>query len=68
VYQLLNFLQPDHLVPWSWSPMCIRTLLVMVLAYPFFFFFEKVRTFSVSNLLPWNRIRLRTDNRRRRRT
>jgi len=68
VYQLLNFLQPDHLVPWSWSPMCIRTLLVMVLAYPFFFFFEKVRTFSVSNFLPWSRIRLRTDNRRRRRT
>nr|WP_320010146.1 hypothetical protein [uncultured Desulfobulbus sp.] len=66
VFQLLNFLQPEHLVLWSWPPMGIRTVFVMALAYPLFIFFEKVRTFSINNFLPWNRMRLRTDNRRRR--
>ncbi|MDD2465472.1 MAG: hypothetical protein PHI97_15860 [Desulfobulbus sp.] len=68
VYLLLNFLQPGQLVPWSWWQMLIRALLVVVLGYPLFYFFEKVRKFSLSNFLPWNRLRLRTDNRRRRRT
>lgn len=68
VYLLLNFLQPGQLVNWSWWQMMIRALLVAALALPLFYFFEKVRKFSIGNFFPWNRMRLRTDNRRRRRT
>ena len=67
VYLLLNFLQPGHLAPWNWLQMIIRALEVVILGYPMFYFFEKVRKFSIGTLLPWNRLRLRTDNRRRRR-
>ncbi|MGE4559096.1 MAG: hypothetical protein AB7E77_02760 [Desulfobulbus sp.] len=67
LYLLLEFLQPGQLVAWSWWQMGMRALLVVTLGYPLFFLFEKVRKFSLSNYLPWNRLRLRTDNRRRRR-
>lgn len=68
VYLLLEFLQPGQVVAWSWWRMLSRALLVVALGYPLFFIFEKVREFSLSNYLPWNRMRLRTDNRRRRHT
>ena len=68
VYLLLDFLQPDHLVSWSWWQMLSRAAMVVALGYPLFYFFEKVRKFSIGSFLPWNRLRLRTDNRRRRHT
>ncbi len=66
VYLILDFLLPGEIVPWSWWQMASRAVLVIILAYPLFFFFEKVRTSTLGRLLPWNRLRLRTDNRRRR--
>jgi rod shape-determining protein MreD len=48
--------------------MLIRALLVIALAYPLFFLLECVQKFSPGSLLPWNRLRLRTDTRRRRHT
>lgn len=67
VYLLLDFLMRDEIVPWSWWQMASRAVFVIILAYPLFFFFEKVRTMTLGRLLPWNRLRLRPDNRRRRR-
>lgn len=65
---LLGVLEPDQLVAWSWWRMIVRALLVAALVYPLFFGFDLVRKYSHRNYLPWNRLRLRTDNRRRRRT
>ena len=66
VYLFLQFLEPGGLVSWSWWKMIVRTILVAVLAYPLFSLFDLVLKFSHRSLFPWNRLRLRTDNRRRR--
>ena len=68
IYLLLEIIQPGQLVPWSSWRMLIRALLVVALAYPLFFLLECVEKFSPGSLLPWNRLRLRTDTRRRRHT
>lgn len=68
VYLLLEILQPGQMVPWSSWRMLIRALLVVVLAYPLFYLFELVQKISLASLLPWNRLRLRTETRRRRHT
>lgn len=67
-YLLLEVIQPGQLVQWSSWHMLIRTLLLIALAYPLFLLFELVHKFSPGSLLPWNRLRLRTDTRRRRHT
>jgi len=64
---LLGLLEPEQLVAWSWWKMVVRALLVSALVYPLFFGFDLVQKYSHRNYLPWNRLRLRTDNRRRRR-
>jgi rod shape-determining protein MreD len=66
VYLLLELLQPGHLVPWSWWRMLVRALLVALFAYPLFFCFDRVQKYSHRDYLPWNRLRLRNDKRRRR--
>jgi rod shape-determining protein MreD len=43
-----------------------RAMLVAVLAYPLFYVFDLVQKYSHRSLFPWSRLRLRTDNRRRR--
>jgi rod shape-determining protein MreD len=66
VYLLLELLQPGHQVPWfSWQ-IIIRALLVVLLAYPLFYLFDLMIKFSNHSPLAWNKLRLRTDNRRRR--
>lgn len=67
VYLLLELLQPGHQVPWSSWQMIARALLVVILSYPLFYLFDLVKKFSNRSPLSWNRLRLRTDNRRRRR-
>ena len=68
VYLLLEIIQPGQMVPWSSWRMLIRALLVVALAYPLFYLLELVHKLSLASLLPWNRLRLRTDTRRRRHT
>ncbi len=65
VYLLLEFLQPGQLVDWSWWRQAVRALLVVIVGYPLFLFFEKTYRFAHRSHLPWNRLRIRTDNRRR---
>jgi rod shape-determining protein MreD len=67
VYLLLELLQPGHQVPWSWWEMIIRAALVVILSYPLFVLFDLIKKISNRSYLPWNRLRFRTDNRRRRR-
>ncbi len=66
VYLFLQFIEPEGLVSWSWWRMIVRALLVAALAYPLFSIFDLVLKYSHRNFFPWNRLRLRTDNRRRR--
>ena len=67
VYLLLRFFEPGELVSWSWWRMLVRAVLVAVLTYPLFYVFDLVLKYSHRRFLPWNNLRLRTDNRRRRR-
>ncbi len=67
VYLFLGFVEPGELVSWSWWMMIGRALLLAALAYPLFYVFDLILKFSQRNVFPWNRLRLRTDNRRRRR-
>jgi rod shape-determining protein MreD len=66
VYLVLRFFEPGELISWSWWRMIVRALLVTVLTYPLFYLFDVVLKYSHRSFFPWNRLRLRTDNRRRR--
>lgn len=66
VYLFLRLIQPEGLVSWSWWKMGVRALLVAVMAYPLFSVFDLVQKYSQRSFFPWSRLRLRTDNRRRR--
>ena len=46
--------------------MLARALLVALFALPLFRLFDAVRRFAQRSILPWNRLHLRVDNRRRR--
>lgn len=46
--------------------MLVRALLVALFALPLFRLFDAVRKFTQRSILPWNRLHLCTDNRRRR--
>jgi len=66
VYLFLELLQPGQQVAWSWWKMLVRMMLVALCSYPLFFLFDLVQKYSQRSFLPWNRLRLRSDNRRRR--
>jgi len=66
VYLFIRFIEPEGLVSWSWWKMGMRAVLVVALAYPLFYIFDLVQKYSNRSLFPWGRLRLRTDNRRRR--
>lgn len=66
VHYLLEFLQRGQQTDWVWWQMLFRALLVAICCYPLFALFEAVRRYSQGNMVPWNRLRLRRDNRRRR--
>jgi rod shape-determining protein MreD len=66
VYLLLELLEPGQQISWYWWKMIVRTILVTVVSYPLFLFFDWLQKHSHRSFLPWNRLRLRTDNRRRR--
>lgn len=66
VYLLLDLLEPGQQVSWYWWKMLVRTTLVVVVSYPLFFLFDFIQKHSQRSFFPWNRFRLRTDNRRRR--
>jgi len=65
VYALLLSFDNVMVTPWSWSNIFAHTLLVMLLTYPFFLFFDLLRKYTTRSLLPWNKLRLRSDNRHR---
>jgi rod shape-determining protein MreD len=66
VYLFLELLQPGQQVTWSWWKMIVRALLVTVFSYPLFFLFDVIQKYSHRSFLHWNKLRLRSDNRRRR--
>jgi len=66
VYVFLRFGEPEGLVSWSWLRMIAQALVVAVLTYPLFYLFDLVLKFSHRRIFPWNSLRMRTDNRRRR--
>jgi rod shape-determining protein MreD len=66
VYLLLELLEPGQQVSWFWWKMIVRTMLVALFSYPLFLLFDWLQKHSHRSFLPWNRLRLRTDNRRRR--
>jgi rod shape-determining protein MreD len=40
VFQVLNFIQPDTLIPWAWPLMLLRAGLIILFSFPLFRFFE----------------------------
>ena len=66
VYLVLDFLNPGQQAAWSWWTIGVRTVLVAACTYPLFFLFDVVCKFSQRRFLPWNSLRLRSDNQRRR--
>lgn len=66
VHVFLELFQPGQQVAWSWWKMGVRMILVAVCSYFLFFLFDLIQKYSHRSLLPWNRLRLRSDNRRRR--
>ncbi|NLZ18348.1 MAG: rod shape-determining protein MreD [Desulfobulbaceae bacterium] len=68
VYLVFDFLYPDHLVPWVWWEMAVRTALVALFTYPLFRLFDVIHTYGENTVLPWKRLRTRPDSPRRRQT
>ena len=66
VYLLLELLQPGQQVAWTWWKMLVRMALVAACSYPLFLLFDLIQKYGHRSFLPWNRLRLRSDNRRRR--
>ncbi|WP_028318870.1 hypothetical protein [Desulfobulbus elongatus] len=66
VYLLLELLQPGQQAAWSWWKMLMRMLLVALCSYPLFLLFDVMQKYSQRSFLSWSRLRLRSDNRRRR--
>ncbi|MBM9535970.1 hypothetical protein [Desulfobulbus alkaliphilus] len=67
VFFLLRFFETGEQVVWSWWQMLVRAALVVAFTYPLFLGFEMVKKNAQRSIVPWNRLRLRPDNRRRRR-
>ena len=65
VYILVQALGIGELIAWSTWKMVVRSILVIMFSYPLFLLFDLVRRMSQRSLVPWKRLRLRTDNRRR---
>jgi rod shape-determining protein MreD len=65
VYLLMQALGLSALIAWSSWKMLVRTFLVMAFSYPLFLLFDLVRRGARHHLVPWSRLRLRADNRRR---
>ena len=68
VYHFLEFFTPGQQAAWIWWKMIIHTIFVAGPAYPLFFVFDLLQKFSHRHFLPHNKLRLRSDNRRRRTT
>jgi len=66
VYLLLEVIQPGQQAAWSWWKMLLRMLLVALCSYPLFLFFDLIQKYSQRSFLSLSKLRLRTDNRRRR--
>jgi rod shape-determining protein MreD len=66
VYLFLNVFAPGQQIAWSWWKMVVRMALVAVATYPLFLLFDLLQKYSRRSFLPWNKLRLRSDNQRRR--
>lgn len=66
IYLFLDVFSPGQQVDWSWWKMLVRMALVAGATYPLFFLFDILHKYSQRRFLPWNRLRLRGDDRRRR--
>ena len=62
VYLLLSFLQPDVLVPWSCPLMLLRVLLLILVAFPLFRFFEFVAGRLQHSPISFKMLRVRSGN------
>lgn len=66
LYLLFDFFYTGQLIPWKWGEMLIRTLLVALFTYPLFRFLDMVQAYGDNTVLPWKRLRTRSDATRRR--
>ncbi|MCL2458232.1 MAG: hypothetical protein FWF31_05160 [Desulfobulbus sp.] len=66
VYLFLELFQPGQQAAWSWWKILARMLLVALCSYPLFLFFDLIQKYSQRSFLSWGKLRLRSDNRRRR--
>ncbi len=64
-YLFVQGMDKAELIAWSTWKMMIRALLVMAFSYPLFLLFDLIKRSAQRGLIPWNRLRLRADNRRR---
>ncbi|MCL2790539.1 MAG: hypothetical protein FWD79_07825 [Desulfobulbus sp.] len=65
-YLFFELLLPDQQASWSWWKMVLRMLLVALCSYPLFLLFDVIQKYSQRSFLSWSKLRLRSDNRRRR--
>lgn len=68
LYLFLEFFAPGQQAAWAWWKMVIHMVLVAGATYPLFFLFDLLQKYSHRDFLPRNKLRLRSDNRRRRTT
>ncbi len=63
MYVVMSFFEPDTLVEWSWWKMALRTILLVICAFPLFRIFETMnKRLRRGIVLPWNKLRVKSDN------
>ena len=60
VFLLLDFMQPDTLVPWSWPLELLRAGMVVLFAFPLFRFFSFFQQFLSGRLTTFKVLRTRS--------
>ncbi len=65
VFQLLNFIQPGTLIPWSWPVMLLRAGLIILFSFPLFRFFEFLNLHLRGRLSSLKILRSRSGNKYR---
>ncbi|WP_028579998.1 hypothetical protein [Desulfogranum japonicum] len=63
IYVMMSFFEPDTLVEWSWWKTILRTVLLVICAFPLFRIFEAMNKRLQRGILPWNKLRIKSDNR-----
>ena len=63
VYTFFSFFLPDSIPPWSWPEMFVKVFLLVLFAFPLFWFLEYVNQRLQRNVIPFRMLRVRSGNR-----